>query len=238
LPRPFGAPSLADETPLDRDGSRRVTSEWRPGRRAFLVAAGASLLIPVGARAQASGIRRLKLKNVNTGETFDGPYRDTAGPIPDAIADLAILLRDHHVNKIGPVSIATLDFLADVLDAVGQTRASILSAYRTPETNARLIAFGAAENSQHLLGRALDISLDSHLAEAEIAARQMDRGGVGWYPRSRFVHLDSGPPRSWEMDGTSFGGLLAGGSPGRPLTVRQRIALQRQLARRAFLARQ
>jgi len=239
LPRPFAAPSFADETPPDRDGLRRVTGNWRPGRRAFLAAAGcASLLIPVGARGQASGSRRLKLKNVNTGETFAGPYRDVAGPIPDAIADLAILLRDHHVNKIGPVSIATLDFLADVLDAVGQTSASILSAYRTPETNARLIAFGAAENSQHLLGRALDISLDSHLAEAEIAARQMDRGGVGWYPRSRFVHLDSGPPRSWEMDGAGFGGLLAGGSPGRPLTVRQRIALQRQLARRALLARQ
>jgi len=238
LPRPFEAPSLADETPPDRDGSPGVTGDWRPGRRAFLVAAGASLLIPVGARAQALASRRLKLKNVNTGETFDGPYRDAAGPIADAIADLAILLRDHHVNKIGPVSIATLDFLADVLDAVGQASASILSAYRTPETNAKLIAFGAAENSQHLLGRALDISLDSHLAEAEIAARQMDRGGVGWYPRSRFVHLDSGPPRSWEMDGAGFGGLLIAGAPGRPLTVRQRIALQHQLARRAFLTRQ
>ena len=215
-----------------------MTGDWRPGRRAFLIAAGASLAMPLPARAEVVSNRRLKLKNVNTGETFDGPYRDAAGPIPDAIADLAILLRDHHVNKIGPVSVATLDFLADVLDAVGQTSAAILSAYRTPETNAKLIAFGAAENSQHLLGRALDISLDNHLAEAEIAARQMDRGGVGWYPRSRFVHLDSGPPRSWEMDGTGFGGLLASGAPGRPLTVRQRIALQRQLARRAYLTRQ
>jgi uncharacterized protein YcbK (DUF882 family) len=206
----------------------------------LLIAAGASLLMPVRAGAQVLAGRRLRLKNVNTGETFDGPYRDASGPIPEAIADLAVLLRDHHVNKIGPVAVATLDFLADVMDAVGQTTASILSAYRTPETNARLVALhlGAAENSQHMLGRALDISLDTRLGEAETVARRMGRGGVGWYPQSQFIHLDSGPPRSWEMDGTGLDKLLVAGGNGRLRTVTGRIALQRQLARRAFLARQ
>src|SRR5258708_7672106 len=62
--------------------------------------------------------------------------------------------------------------------------ASILSAYRTPETNAMLerTTFGVAENSQRLYGRALDIRLGTRLAEAMLAARAMQRGGVGWYP--------------------------------------------------------
>jgi uncharacterized protein YcbK (DUF882 family) len=206
-------------------------------RRELLIAAGACLL-STRVRAQIVPGRRLKLKNVNTGETFDGPYRDSQGPIPDAVADLAVLLRDHHVDKVGPVSVATLDFLADVLDAVGQSAASILSAYRTPETNAKLAKtiFGVAENSQHMFGRALDISLPARLADAEIAARRMSLGGVGWYPRSQFIHLDSGPVRTWELDGTGFTKLLTAG--GRPRTVAGRLALQRELARREFLARQ
>jgi uncharacterized protein YcbK (DUF882 family) len=213
---------------------------WHPDRRALLLAAGACLLLPIRAGAEPPPGRRIRLKNVNTGETFDGHYRDADGPIPAAITDLAVLLRDHHANKVGPVAVATLDFLADVLDAVGQSSAQILSAYRTPETNARLAArqFGVAENSQHLLGHALDIALDARLAEAETAARRMDRGGVGWYPRSRFIHLDSGPPRSWQMDGIGLDNLLTGHVPGQPRTVAQRLALHRLLARRAHLGGQ
>jgi uncharacterized protein YcbK (DUF882 family) len=71
--------------------------------------------------------------------------------------------------------------LADILDAVGETKATILSAYRTAETNALLArtTFGAAEASQHIYGRALDFNLGSKLADAMAAARAMRRGGVG-----------------------------------------------------------
>jgi hypothetical protein len=137
--------------------------------------------------------------------------------------DLAVLLRDHHENKVGPVHVETLDFLADVMDSVGVSQATILSAFRTPETNARLAAsvFGAAEKSQHLLGRALDVTFDSRLPDARTAARKMGRGGVGWYPRSHFIHLDSGPPRNWEKDGTDLELMFAGHAPHRPFAVAQ-----------------
>ena len=182
-----------------------------PSRREVLMATGLCILFGGRAAASPSVPRRLKLKNVNTSETFEGPYRDGTGPIPEAISDLAHFLRDFHVNRVGPLDVGTLDFLADVLDAVGQSSASVLSAYRTPETNARLRAttFGVAEKSQHMYGRAIDVSMD-RLIDAEVVARKMARGGVGWYPRSHFIHLDTGPLRSWEQDGLGLEFMLAG----------------------------
>ena len=227
---------------------------WR--RRDLLIATGLTILVPGGfdlseaapvAPGRPSIPRRLNLKNVHTGETFEGPYRDDTGPIPDAISDLAHFLRDFHVNKVGPMDVGTLDFLADVMDAVGVSNASVLSAYRTPETNARLRAtmFGVAEKSQHIYGRAIDVSFDRRLLDAETVARRMARGGVGWYPRSHFVHLDTGPTRSWEMNGTGLDRVLsAGGEAGRalhehqaPLSVADRLARHRALARGEFLHR-
>jgi Bacterial protein of unknown function (DUF882) len=99
-----------------------------------------------------------------------------------------------------------------VLDAVGKTKATILSAYRTAETNAMLArtTFDVAEHSQHILGRALDIRLDARLSDALTTPRAMQRGGVGWYPHSGFIHIDAGPIRNWTLDEH---GLEAANSP-------------------------
>ncbi len=210
------------------------------GRRELLIATGLAIVTRGIAAAEPSLPRRLTLKNAHTGETFAGLYRDEEGPIPEAMSDLAQFLRDHHANKVGPVDVAALDFLADVMAATSQSEGTILSAYRTPETNRMLAArsFGVAEKSQHLLGRALDVSFDRRLADAEIAARRMQRGGVGWYPRSHFIHLDSGPTRSWEMDGAGLDRLLIfRHGNGRTHTVADRLAAHRALARREFLLR-
>ncbi len=179
------------------------------------------------------------LKNMYTGETFNGPYRDATGPLPDALLDLASFLRDFHVNKTGPVDVGMLDFLADVMAATGQSSATVLSAYRTRETNERLKAtnFGVAEESQHLFGRAIDITFDSDLGKVERAALVMKRGGVGWYPRSHFIHLDSGPTRSWELDGTGFENLLGPPRPGHILTNKEILARLRAVTRQEFLLR-
>jgi len=209
-----------------------------PRRRDLLLAAGVWLLLPAVAAAQP-GARRLRLRHEHTGESFDGYYRDGEGPIPDVMAELAWFLRDHHVDRPGPVDLAMLDILADVVDAIAADRATVLSAYRTPETNRRLAAttFGVAEKSQHLDGRAIDVTFDRRLVDAERAAREMQRGGVGWYPQSHFIHLDSGPLRHWELRGGGFARLLAGHRPGHPLTVRERLSLHRALARQQRLRR-
>jgi len=197
----------------------------RPSRRELLIATGLCVLFGGSAAAEPSVPRRLKLKNVNTGETFEGPYRDEVGPIPSAILDLAVFLRDFHANKVGPIDVSTLDFLAEVMDAVGESTASVLSGYRTPETNAWLRAthFGVAEHSQHMYGRAIDVSF-GRLEDAKTAARRMERGGVGWYPRSHFIHLDTGPLRNWELDDSGFDLLIARGIQSPVKVVEQRAS--------------
>lgn len=208
-------------------------------RRDLLAACGALVVLSDRALAAPSMPRRLSLRNEHTGDSFNGPYRDAGGPIPDAMAELANVLKDHHANKTGPVDIGVLDFLADVMEAVGQGKASVLSAFRTPETNAMLAAksLGVAEKSQHLLGRAVDVTFSSRLPDAHRSALDLKRGGVGWYPRSHFLHIDSGPVRSWEMFGANLEGLFAPGVSGRVRSVKDRLRLHRALARRQMLGR-
>jgi uncharacterized protein YcbK (DUF882 family) len=232
-------------------------------RRRFISLAAAAALAPLPVAAVPAPppltLRRLRLHNAHTGETFAGAYRNDDGPIPLAFDELAVFLRDFHSGATTPIDVGVIDFLAMVMDAVGAAEATILSAYRTHETNEMLArtTFGVAENSQHLYGRALDIHLPSRLAEAMNAARAMRRGGVGWYPQSNFIHLDSGPVRNWTLDQHGLGDLLFDGAHVRfdgqvsvtpsgalsvsgnrhPLGVRQRLALQHAIAKAEFLAR-
>lgn len=231
-------------------------------RRLFLSMAVGLAVCPSMAPAlprPPNALRRLRLSNPHTGETFEGAYRDDNGPIQRVIDELCIFFRDHHSGEKTQMDVGVIDFLADVLDSVGETRATILSAYRTAETNAMLARtmFGVAEHSQHIVGRALDIRLDSRLSGAMNQARAMQRGGVGWYPHSGFIHIDTGPVRNWTLDESGLDGLLVfdgrrlrllgrgldgngrvlGGGAWQPLSVMQRLELQHELARAEFLAR-
>ncbi len=210
---------------------------------------------------------RLILNNPHTEESFSGIYRDDNGPIPRVMEELSVFLRDFHSGDKIDIDVGVIDFLCGIMQAVGQTSATILSAYRTPETNAMLArtSFGVAENSQHLYGRALDVHFGDKLDDAMKAARAMQRGGVGWYPHSGFMHIDTGPVRNWDLDRVGLGTLLAGrhrirfnkrgdmlvstrgrivggklggvvrGEP--PLGVRDRLARLRKLARAQYFAR-
>ena len=228
-------------------------------RRSFLCLAAWCVTWPSIAQAVSRppiALRRLRLVNAHTGETFDGAYRDDNGPIEGVIDELCIFLRDHHSGQKTQIDVGVIDFLADVLDAVGETKATILSAYRTAETNAVLArtTFGVAEHSQHIVGRALDIRLEARLSDAMTRARAMQRGGVGWYPHSGFIHIDTGPVRNWTLDERGLDRLLIFdgrqlrlegrsqvllGGPWRPLPVpvAERLTLQHRLARVEFLAR-
>ncbi|HWB49365.1 MAG TPA: DUF882 domain-containing protein [Stellaceae bacterium] len=229
-------------------------------RRVFLSLLAAALAAPATARAAPAlpGLRRLRLVNAHTGETFSGPYRDDGGPIAAAMADLSVFLRDHHSGESIDYDIGVIDFLAGVLEAVGAREATVLSAYRTRATNEMLArtTFGVADNSQHLYGRALDIYLPARLDVAMETAREMRRGGVGWYPQSHFIHLDTGPVRNWDLGGEGFlhlllkmrdmiakgeldvapDGELSLGEAQKALSAEQRLALHRLVAKAEALA--
>ena len=181
-------------------------------RRFLLRAAGLLSAIPYRGWATpvASGWLRLRLIDAHTGATFDGAYRDANGPIARVMDELCVFLRDQHSGRMTSINVGVIDFLANVMAATGQTSAIVLSAFRSLETNAILArtSFGVAENSQHLHGRALDVRFPSKLTDAMAAARAMRRGGVGWYPHSGFIHLDSGPVRNWDLDNDGLQNLL------------------------------
>ena len=239
-------------------------------RRLFLSIIAGTAALPYTLRAlplPPPQPHRLNLANPHTGETFSGIYRDDNGPIPGVIDELSVFLRDFRSGEKIAIDVGVIDFLMGVMQAVGQTQATILSAYRTPATNALLARthFGVAENSQHIYGRALDVHFGDKLADAMKAARAMQRGGVGWYPHSSFMHIDTGPVRNWDLDHTGLGTLLVAGrgvrfdKKGRmlvsrrgamvggkmpavlrgegPLGVRDRLARLRKLARAEYFAR-
>jgi uncharacterized protein YcbK (DUF882 family) len=216
-------------------------------RRLLLSLAAASAVWPLTTPAlpRAPALRRLHLVDPHTGERFRGPYRDGSGPIAGAMAELNAFLRDFHSGVRTEMDIGVIDFLADLLAAVGAQRATILSSYRTrkPTIYWRARSSGWPKTASTSM-RALDITLDSKLAEPMQAAPAMRRGGVGWYPRSNFIHIDSWPVRNRTLDGTGFDGLLMFdghrlrfAAPHRPLTIAERSELRQRLARAEFLAR-
>lgn len=175
-------------------------------RRRFLAGmAGATALSVVAAPAEAArrmlAPRALAFRNLHTGEKLDTVYWADGRYLPDAMRHINWLLRDFRTDQIHPMDPALLDLLTD-LQARLHTREpfQVVSGYRSPETNAMLASLsdGVAQNSQHLLGKAIDIRVPGRrLDHVRAAATSLRRGGVGYYPRSDFVHVDTGRVRYW-----------------------------------------
>ncbi|WP_448207645.1 DUF882 domain-containing protein [Azospirillum sp. sgz302134] len=181
------------------------------GRRGFLTFAAATLtalavpaLVPA-APAQAAplvgGVRRISLHNVNTNERFSGVYWADGAYKADALKRLDVLLRDHRAKQVCKFDPRLFDLLARVHQSVESDEPfRVICGYRSRRTNAmaRRRSRGVAKESYHTRGMAVDIMLpDVGLKSIAEAALELEAGGVGYYPRSGFVHLDVGPVRSW-----------------------------------------
>lgn len=145
----------------------------------------------------------LKLVRAYTGEALNVVYRIGDTYIPDALDRLNAFLRDSHNEEVSEYDPRTFDVLHTMLAKLGKSTSSVnvLSAYRTQETNDMLRESGttnAALHSQHIEAKALDIRVPGVSAPLlRDAALSLDAGGVGYYPRSQFVHVDVGPVRQW-----------------------------------------
>jgi uncharacterized protein YcbK (DUF882 family) len=145
--------------------------------------------------------RRLSFFHTHTGESIDIVYARGGAYLPPALASINEFLADFRTDDVAAMDPALLDFLYDLRESIGSDGTfEVISAYRSPATNEMLRSqsTGVAQDSQHLRGRAIDVRLrgtaTSRLRDTAIA---MERGGVGYYPDSDFVHIDTGRVRSW-----------------------------------------
>ena len=174
-------------------------------RRQFLLAATAGMATLCASQAFAktamSGERRLRFYNLHTGEKLRATYWVEGDYIQDELASINILLRDHRSGDIEAIDPALLDQLFLLQQQVEHSGTfHIISGYRSPKTNnaLRTNSSGVAKRSLHMQGRAIDIRLPGvELKHLRQAALDLRAGGVGYYPNSNFVHLDTGRPRFW-----------------------------------------
>jgi uncharacterized protein YcbK (DUF882 family) len=187
------------------DSSRTILN-----RRSFLglgAVATAAALAPGRAQAAAAAPKReriLSFFHTHTGERLTLAYCCDGQYQPDALAQLNHLLRDFRVNEERPID----PELFDLLHELGGTLETdqpyhVISGYRSPRTNAMLRErggshTGVASQSLHMVGKAIDIRLPGvKLDQLRSAAVSLKRGGVGFYPSSNFVHVDTGRVRYW-----------------------------------------
>ena len=145
--------------------------------------------------------KMLSFEHTHTGDKLKLTYFERGSYIKDALQEINYLLRDYHTDDIHPIDPALLDQLYDLKQTLGVNKPfHIVSGYRSPFTNAQLRknSHGVAEHSFHMQGRAIDIRLEGvEVKSIKNAALTMARGGVGYYPRNNFVHLDTGGFRTW-----------------------------------------
>ncbi len=175
-------------------------------RRELLKFGAAAGLSAIAAPAWAQNLdvwepRRAVLDNLHTGERFNAVYYANGSYLPDALSEATRVMRDWRTGDehfIDPE-------LFDALHAIGGRLETskpfqIISGYRSPRTNAMLRgrSGGVAEHSQHVLGKAIDVRLEGvDLTNLRNAALDLGAGGVGYYPVSNFLHIDTGRVRQW-----------------------------------------
>jgi len=182
-------------------------------RRSFLKASLASALLLAGkpAWAQDLGVPpvpdgeegKLALYNTHNHERLEVAYRDSSGQYdPDALSALDHLLRCHYTNRSIKMDVQVIEFL-NALDKRlgGNNEIHVISGFRSPEYNRLLVGKGrrgVARHSLHLSGKAIDLRIPGVSPNViKKTALDMRYGGVGYYPRKGFVHLDSGTFRHW-----------------------------------------
>lgn len=184
------------------DGTNKVS------RRRFLKRLACGSLLAMGSpnivQAAFSGFtahKTLSLAHHHTGENLTLTYYEQGRYIHGALDEISYFMRDYHNGAVHSIDPALLDQLYDVKLLLGVNKPfHIVSAYRSPETNASLRRHsrGVARQSLHMEGRAVDIRMEGMSANTiRKAALMVQNGGIGFYPQSNFVHLDTGELRTW-----------------------------------------
>jgi uncharacterized protein YcbK (DUF882 family) len=184
--------------------NRRIIGECtmsQLSRRRFFGSVAAALASSRLVRADVRRPRTLRFNHTHTGERLTVAYFQDGVYDPEALRTVNHFLRDFRTNDIHDIDAGLLDLL-HTLAVVTETGRpfDVISAYRSPRTNAMLRQHseGVAAGSLHMRGQAIDIRLDDvALPALRAAALDLKGGGVGYYPASNFVHVDVGRVRFW-----------------------------------------
>ena len=183
-------------------------SSFHTNRRTFLKLGASAILTTVFTHPVLAAVDTKNLKphilsfyNIHTGETLKTCYRSSGMLIHRAVNRISHIMRDHRTGEVKPVDPKLLDLLHRiVMEEKPRSPLSIISGYRSPSTNEALrkVTAGVAPKSLHMEGRAIDIRIPGYqTAELRQIAVSLRCGGVGYYPESDFVHLDTGPVKVW-----------------------------------------
>lgn len=189
--------SLSEKTQLDPQMQRRTFLKLG------LAGLAASTLTPtsVFAKSIETRHRTISLYNLHTGESLKTTYWENGVYHAEALKELNHLLRDHRNNARHNIDARLFDLLHKIQQRSGSQQAfHVISGYRSPQTNAMLhnTTSGVASKSLHTQGKAIDIRLPGvALNDLRQIALQQKGGGVGFYPKSNFVHVDTGRVRYW-----------------------------------------
>jgi uncharacterized protein YcbK (DUF882 family) len=170
------------------------------GRMGFVCGAAAATWSSA-ALADTANVRSVSFVHTHTGEKLTAAYWKDGEYQPEVLQQVNHLLRDFRNNEVHVMDPTLLDVLFELRTKVESERAfHVISAYRSPKTNEMLrrSSNGVAEHSMHMLGKAIDVRLESFpTARLAEVARSLRRGGVGYYQASDFVHVDTGRVRYW-----------------------------------------
>jgi uncharacterized protein YcbK (DUF882 family) len=166
------------------------------------LAAGGGLIFGAARPAAAAGVlRELSFDNIHTGEKLTAVYWQNGRYLADGLQEIDYELRDFRTGDIYAIDPRLLDLLSRLRHQLAYERPiHVISGYRCPATNAMLAARSkrVSKTSYHMRGMAIDIRMPGRpLPELRDAAILLGLGGVGYYPESDFVHVDTGPVRYW-----------------------------------------
>ncbi|MGA7827942.1 MAG: DUF882 domain-containing protein [Geobacteraceae bacterium] len=181
-------------------------------RRSFLKASLAGMLLLLGGTPAYSMIteagrpseERLTLYNIHNKESLSVTFRTPNGEYdPEALKAINYIMRCHYTEEVAEIDTRVIEYLNSVDNALGGgNEIHIISGYRSPAYNHLLREEGhhAAKHSLHMKGKAIDIAIP-HIGTNKIrhVALKLARGGVGYYPKNGFVHIDSGRFRTWKQ---------------------------------------
>jgi uncharacterized protein YcbK (DUF882 family) len=167
----------------------------------LLTAASAVLPVNAFAAQKEPSCKELNLYNANTHEHLHTVYWKDGVYLPDELEKINHIFRDFHTGTEKDIDINLLDLLCELKGKLKcKDPYHIVSGYRTPRTNALLRKrnLGAAKKSLHMFGKAVDIRIPGYsLRGMRRVAMKIHAGGVGYYPTSKFLHLDVGEVRYW-----------------------------------------